>query len=106
MKNELKNLPSITLIQNIPIQTELNQSNDYMTREGKKLKDLELGIYDLIELSNVPDIVKVKGSKMPHSRYFVKLNARSFKPIQLLGILRGIIEHSNYENVKNKSQGI
>lgn len=99
------NLPRITLIQDIPIQAELNQPNDYMTREGRKLKELELGIYDLIELSNVPDIVKVKGSKMPHSRYFVKLNARSFKPIQLLGILRAIIEHSNFEVIKNKNAG-
>lgn len=68
--------------------------------------ELETGIYELVELSNVPDIVKIKGAKMYHSRYFVKFKNRKMKPRQLIGILRAIIEHSNYEMVKNKSKSI
>ena len=84
----------------------LNQSNGSMYRESQSFKELEIGIYQLIEISNVPDICKIKGAKMYHSRYFVKFQNRKMKPRQLLGILRAIIEHANYEMVKNKMLGI
>lgn len=92
---------------NISLVTETDnyQSSGSMYREAMSFKELESGIYDLIELSNVPDICKIKGSKMYHSRYFMKRNNRSFKPRQLLGILRSIVEHSNFEMVKNKNAG-
>ena len=103
---ENNNLPCIKQNGSNLYPTELNNPSEYISRSDRYFKELESGIYELIELSNVPDIVKIKGAKMYHSRYFVKLNARTFKPRQLLGILRGIIEHSNYEMVKNKMSGI
>ncbi len=91
----------------ISIIAEINnkQTTGSIHRDGLSFKELEAGIYDLIELSNVPDICKVKGSKMYHSKYFIKLNNRDFKPYQLLGILRSIIEHTNYEMIKCKTFG-
>lgn len=76
-----------------------------MYKESLKFQELELGIYELIDLSKVPYIYKMKGSNICKSKYYPKINNRTLNPKQLLGILRSIIEYANYEMVKNKNAG-
>lgn len=106
METDLKIYSAPKEITVVEVFNENSQSTGSMHRESQYFKELEIGIYQLIQMSNVPDIVKIKGAKMYHSRYFVRLNARKFRPRQLLGILRAIIEHSNYEFIKNDNAGI
>ena len=101
--DDLKKMVNMEPNISIVAERENCQSSGSIYKEAKSFKEIESGIYNLIELSNVPDICKIKGAKMSHSIYFVRLNSRSFKPRQLLGILRSIIEHSNFELIKHRN---
>lgn len=74
--------------------------------ENKQFEELQIGLSELVELSNVPPNEKVKGSGMASGHFYRKLSARSFNAKQLIGIFRAITEHGNITEIKNKTLGI
>ena len=76
-----------------------------MYKEAEQFRELQSGLYELIELSRVPVKDKLRGSGMASSHYYRSLRERNLNAKQLLGIMRSVIEHSNYEMVMNKNAG-
>lgn len=74
--------------------------------ENQEFDELQTGLSELVELSNVPFDEKVKGSGMASGHFYRKLTARSFNAKQLIGIFRSIIEHGNITEIKNRTLGI
>lgn len=83
----------------------LNRSFGAMYKEAEQFRELQSDLCDLIELSIVPVKDKLRGSGMASSHYYRRLHERKLNAKQLLGIMRSVIEHANYEMVKNKNAG-
>ncbi|MBW8334843.1 MAG: hypothetical protein K0M40_22695 [Prolixibacteraceae bacterium] len=82
-----------------------NKSFGAMYKEAEQFRELQSGLHELIELSRVPVKDKLRGSGMASAHYYRCLQERKFNAKQLLGIMRSVIENTNYEMVKNKNSG-
>lgn len=72
-------------------------------KEAEQFKQLQKGLSELLELSNIPTKEKLHGSGISQAHYYRKLAGKNFTAKQLLGIFRKIIESSNLEMIKNKN---
>lgn len=72
-------------------------------KEAEQFRQLQIGLSELVELSQVQTKEKIKGAGIAQSHYYRKLESKNFNSKQLLGMFRKIIECSNFEMIKNKS---
>lgn len=71
-------------------------------KEAEQFRELQQGLSELIELSQVPVKEKIKGAGIAQGHYYRQMAAKNFNAKQLLGAFKTIIEKSNYEIIRNK----